>query len=311
MKRSDSRVKKVNLLSRDFVYYNMIFPARTILSLVFLCFCICLNADAAVLPDSTGVKTVDGKTFIVYKVQAKESWYGIAKRYDISTEELQSANPNSSKVLKIDEEILIPQPTIPAKEEIQKAGTLREAIYYDVKKKETLYSIARTYNTIPDSLRKWNDIKGKKVKSGQRIIVGYNITIIEPPKKDIVVEKPKPVTPPSAKPKGTIKKDTTKKVNEVLKVKRAVKETGVASWISDADENANMFFALHRTAVPGTIIKVTNKMNKKYVFVKVLGALPDTGDNFDIIIKLSKSSAEKLGVRDRRFQCQLDYTVLE
>jgi LysM repeat protein len=257
------------------------------------------------------MKTEDGKTFIVYKVQAKESWYRIAKHHNLSIEELRSANPKSSKVLKIDEEILIPQPAVPVIIQPQKPDTLRETVYYDVKKKETLYSIAKTYNTIPDSLKKWNNIKGKKVKSGQRIIVGYKITIIEPPKKD-TVEKAKPVPPPSSKPKNTTaKKDTTKKANEPLKVKRSVSETGVASWIGEADENANMFFALHRTAPPGTIIKVTNKMNKKYVFVKVLGALPDTGDNYDLIVKLSKSSAEKLGVRDRRFQCQLDYTVME
>jgi LysM repeat protein len=301
----------VNLLFRPFVYYNMIFPSRTLISLVFFCLCVCFYADAVVLPDSTGVKTEDGRIFIVYKVKAKESWYGISKRYNISTEELQAVNPKASKVLKIDEEILIPQPDVAIVVELQKPDTLRETIYYDVKKKETLYSIAKTYNTTPDSLKKWNNIKGKKVKSGQRIIVGFKITIIEPPKKD-TVEKAKPVPPPSSKTKNaTVKKDTTKKTNEPPKVKRTVSESGVASWIGEADENANMFFALHRSAPPGTIIKVTNKMNKKYVFVKVLGTLPDTGDNYDLIVKLSKSSAEKLGVRDRRFQCQLDYTVME
>jgi LysM repeat protein len=268
---------------------------------------------SCVLPDSTGMKTIDGKNYIVHKVEAKETWYGIAKRYSFSADELQIANPQS-KDLKAGQEVLIPQHSpIIKREPLPKADTIKEAIYYDVKKKETLYSIAKTYNTVPDSLKKWNNISSKKVKSGAKLIVGYKITIIEPPKPamDTVADKVKPVSPPKAKTKSTSsKKDTSSKKNEPPKVKRPVSENGIASWIGD-DSSTTIYYALHRTAPPGTIIKVTNKMNKKYVFVKVLAALPDTGDNYDLVIKISKSSAEKLGVRDRRFQCELNYSVTE
>jgi LysM repeat protein len=255
-------------------------------------------------PDSTGVKNVDGKNFIVYKVNAKEGWFGIAKKYNLSTPELQQANPKSGKDLKVGQEILIPIPVIVTKESVTKTTVVRDPVYYDVKKKETLYSISKKYNTVPDSLKKWNNISDKKVKSDERLIVGYMARVIEPPppppKKDTVVEKPKPVVKP--KPKTTAPP----------KVKHPVDEQGIAAWIDDgADEKSTVYYALHRTAPPGTIIKVTNNMNKKYVFVKVLASLPDTGDNYDLIIKISKSTAEKLGVRDRRFQCELNYSVTE
>ncbi len=93
--------------------------------------------------------------------------------------------------------------------------------------------------------------------------------------------------------------------------RKQVSETGVASWIRDDDINPNKYYGLHRYASIGTIIKVINKMNGKYVFVKVVGSLPDTGDNKDLIIKISKASAEKLGVRDSRFQCELNFGVTE
>ena len=86
-------------------------------------------------------------------------------------------------------------------------------------------------------------------------------------------------------------------------------EQGVATWIDDENINPNKYFALHRGAPVGTIMKVTNRMNKRTVFVKVVGKLPDTGDNDNIILKISKASAEKLGVRDQRFQCDLSYGV--
>jgi rare lipoprotein A (peptidoglycan hydrolase) len=95
------------------------------------------------------------------------------------------------------------------------------------------------------------------------------------------------------------------------KARREVFENGVASWIRDDDINPNKYYALHRSAPIGTIIKVTNKMNNKYVFVKVVGSLPNTGDNTDLVIKISKASAEKLGVHDSKFQSELSYGVNE
>jgi LysM repeat protein len=259
----------------------------------------------ALVPDSIGVKTTGDKNFIIHKISAKETWYGIAKQYGVSIDELKKTNTPTSE-LNAGEEILIPRSMVSKKEVVLMADTIKEPIYYDVKKKETLYSISKTFSTIPDSLKKWNNISGKKVKSGQRIIVGYKITIVEPPKPDTVAKEVKIAPIPVPKVKPAIEKKS------VAVKRRPVSEQGVASWIGgDDDTTSKMFFALHRTAPQGTIIKVTNKMNRKYVFVKVLGTLPDTGDNYDLIIKLSKSSAEKLGVRDKRFQCELNYSVEE
>ena len=95
------------------------------------------------------------------------------------------------------------------------------------------------------------------------------------------------------------------------KSRKEITESGIASWIRDDDINPNKYYALHRTAPIGTIIRVTNKMNNKYVFVKVVGTLPDTGDNNDLVIKISKASAEKLGVHDSRFQSELSYGIME
>jgi hypothetical protein len=47
------------------------------------------------------------------------------------------------------------------------------------------------------------------------------------------------------------------------------------------------------------------------IYVKVVGRLPDTGENEGILIKVSKAGADKLGVIDERFQAQLVYGVSE
>src|ERR1043166_9441072 len=109
----------------------------------------CAFSFAKALPDSVGVKTVEGNKFIVYKVEAKEGWFGIAKRYNLSTYELQQSNPKAGKSLKKGEELLIPMAETVDKETLKQPLVIRDPVYYDAKKKETLYSIAKNNNTIP------------------------------------------------------------------------------------------------------------------------------------------------------------------
>ena len=88
-------------------------------------------------------------------------------------------------------------------------------------------------------------------------------------------------------------------------------ETGVVSWFGDGDLNQNKFYALHRTAPIGTIIKVTNRMNNNSVFVKVVGALPTTGDNENIILKITQAAAQRIGALDQKFQAELNYAIAQ
>jgi LysM repeat protein len=92
---------------------------------------------------------------------------------------------------------------------------------------------------------------------------------------------------------------------------KQINETGVAAWIMDGELNQNKYYALHRNAPVGTIVKVTNRMNGKYVFVKVVGLLPNTGDNDNLIIKISQAASNKINVLDSKFQAELSYGIPE
>ena len=89
-----------------------------------------------------------------------------------------------------------------------------------------------------------------------------------------------------------------------------VTETGVATWIQEGQVNPDKYYALHRTAPIGTIIKVTNRMNNQFVYVKVVGSLPDTGENENIIIKVSQAVSSKLNALDPLFQVELSYGMM-
>jgi hypothetical protein len=47
----------------------------------------------------------------------------------------------------------------------------RREWYHTVRRGEALASIARTFNTSPDSLRKWNNIEGNRIRIGEKLLV--------------------------------------------------------------------------------------------------------------------------------------------
>ena len=207
-----------------------------------------------------------------------------------------------------------------------------------VKAKETLFSISKNYGIKVDDLKKWNKIGPEGLHPGDQLFVSApklpvrekttpkEITATKPaahpihldtfstvapkPQTEVAPVKITEVTPTVEPTIVSGVKDTSKSKNTgyvFAKGRKQVIEQGVASWIEDQDFNANKYYALHRTAPKGTIIKITNRMNQKSVFVKVIGVLPETGDNEGLLIKISKASADKLGVLDRRFQADLVY----
>jgi len=70
-------------------------------------------------------------------------------------------------------------------------------------------------------------------------------------------------------------------------------------------------YAMHRYAPIGTIIRVVNPMNKRVVYCKVIGKLPDTGNNEGIVIKLSQNATKQLKAIDAVFLVRMDYFTME
>ncbi len=305
---------------------------------------------AAIPPDSSKYKWIKGEKFLLHKVVPKETWTSIARKYDLEMEQVMKANQGVID-LKIGQIINIPvkqEKKAEPSENQQKANGLssnRSAVYHSVKQGETMFSISKTYNVTTDEIRKWNGIEGNNLKSGQQIIVGYssssanqdlktksensvtlkqenqlsaadkNITTITETKSAEPANKPEKPVLASIEKGGMPLPEPVMNSKEISKsggkILSQVSESGICAWITDGDNQSSRFFALHRTAPMGTIIKVTNKMNGKSVFVKVVGVLPDTGENDKVIIKISDTAVERLGALDQHFQVDLSYGILK
>ena len=228
------------------------------------------------------------------------------------------------------------------KKTVSQSKKIEKVKTHTVLKSETVYSISKKYNVDVDVLKAWNKLKTNNISLGQKLIIRENsavekmkevdrtstteivpVRVTKAPEKVSEVEKPiveKMSVPEIEKParneKGISSNEDEHKAESTKPVvfangRKEVNEIGVAAWIEDEEINPNKYYALHRTAPVGTIIKVTNKMNSRAVYVKVVGKLPSTGDNDGVLIKISKAGAEKLGVLDERFQAELLYGISE
>ena len=217
-----------------------------------------------------------------------------------------------------------------------------EANFHIVIQSQTLFSISRMYGKSVDQIKKWNNLPSNSISIGQKLIVsnkGFNENnsvqgnVI--PKTTITskVEEIQPsVNMSQNKISEDAKKESAKDVkendtnisseNKLSEINKAsdekivfakgryeVKENGLATFMVEDDSNSNKFYALHRTAPVGTIVRVLNTTNSKKIFVKVIGTLPETKENEGSLIKISKASADKLDVSEKSFPADLLYGI--
>ena len=116
------------------------------------------EAVTKAIVEYTGGKYVAPAGSNYYTVKSGDSLWSISKKFGITVDELKSANNLSSNLLSVGQNLIIPG------KEAQATGD-----EYVVKKGDTLYSIARKYNTSVDNLKSINNITTDSLAIGQII----------------------------------------------------------------------------------------------------------------------------------------------
>ena len=113
---------------------------------------------------SIGQKLIIGKTTYsnVYTVKKGDTLYSIARNYNTTVDEIKKANNLSSNSLSIGQELVIP-----TKSENQTVSTQT----YTVKKGDTLYNIAKNFNTTVTDIKKLNNLNSNILSVGQKLII--------------------------------------------------------------------------------------------------------------------------------------------
>jgi len=112
--------------------------------------------------DSIGMETVNGKKFVLHKVEAKETLFSISRRYRTTVAEIVQNNQGADSGLEVGRVLRIPYTSSPA----QPATTT-----HTVATGETLYSISRKYNIPVDDLKSWNNLKENSLSVGQVLVL--------------------------------------------------------------------------------------------------------------------------------------------
>lgn len=136
---------------------------------------------------------------------------------------------------------------------------------------------------------------------------------IPPAKKETEKKQTEPaqtVEVVNSKPAKHIKGGTFKPMYESQeKTGETVKEEATAGiFKSTSGWTDKKYYCLHNTAAPGTIIKITNPANKKFVYAKVLDLIPDIQQNNNLTIIISNAAADELGATENNFNCLLNYS---
>jgi LysM repeat protein len=208
-----------------------------------------ISLNAIAMPnDSIGVKTVDGKQYIMHKVTKGEGVYGISKKYGVPSASIFAANEGSSAGIKINQVLLIPKSaastttatTTTAATTTTTSVKKVEKKYHVVESGQTLSSIAKKYTTSVDAIQKLNNLKSTNIQLGQKLIVGETTSTVQQTAQAKPTPKPTPKPVEVAEETPEIADDTKPdpKINQ--KVEPASPDNVVV--VTDkmvADKNSN------------------------------------------------------------------------
>lgn len=325
--------------------------------------------------DSTGVILKNERVYILHKVENGQGLYGIGRRYGVDWTKIRDANPGSAASMLPGQILIVPTgktekqffgnktpkysknsnayskpkekvpPPVTKKTTIEKTEKTSFTILYNIKKGETLFSIAQKFGTTVDFLKQLNKLKSETVSEGMDLLVPMTEdtnadSLIKEKQKEaektqkeldeiaakIAAEKKSEskkidTLTSKEKPENNTSKETTKEKNAdtkgvtyTIKIENfaeydveKVTETGYGKVTTDTKINQSKDWVIHHNAPENTIILITNPANNKTVYVKVVKNF-ERKDGDPLIIYLTKNTADYLNLNKKdKFAVNLSF----
>ena len=118
----------------------------------------------------TFANTDDMPMYVSYTVKRGDNLYSIAKEFNTSVDEIMRDNGLTSGLLSIGQVLKIRSNNTSIEECFGTDYSSSDTVYF-VKKGDSLYSIARKFNTSVDSIKRKNDLKTTVLQIGQNLII--------------------------------------------------------------------------------------------------------------------------------------------
>src|SRR5690554_1462068 len=165
-------------------------PLSKVFAILLLMSIGCQLLRAQGLPYET--VTVDGQSYYKYKVQPGEGLYAISRTFSVSVAEILRHNPGANSGLQSGQELLIPSASPPASQAPSNAPSpavntppataspdQNITFNHTVISGETVYSIAKMYNTTVEEVYRLNPASREGIREGQVLAIPQRRVISE------------------------------------------------------------------------------------------------------------------------------------
>lgn len=256
---------------------------------------------SAASASSKPATTTSAKTHVVQK---GETLYSISRATGVNVSDIKKFNNMKDNEISVGQELALTAsgtvnsaPKTEPKETPKATTSTSSAQKHTVKKGETLFSVSQKYGVQVNDLIKANNLTSSSLNEGQVLLIpATGIAKVEPEK----IEK-KEV--PAYK---TVNKPTKTKEADYFSKKRyeRITEDGAANSWNGGTLESKYSYCLHKTAPIGTVIKITNKSNERFVYARVIGN-DVQGTN---LITVNKTVQNRLEIKnDEVFNVAISY----
>jgi LysM repeat protein len=234
----------------------------------------------AVTPPVVAAPTTTSNNAIYHTVAAKETMYGLSKKYNVSIENLKKWNNTTADGFAIGANIIVG---------------------YNAATAATKPAVAEPKPVVKPAPK---PVEPKPVEP-----TPTPTTVVDKP----VVQEPVKPTPVITKPtEPTTDKAPLDFAGGAFKnnysANNTTGETGKASvFLSLSGWEDGRYYCLHNQAAQGSIAKITNNNTGKTIYAKVVDVMPDIKKNKGTMVRVSNAAASELGVNTDAFDCTITF----
>lgn len=223
--------------------------------------------------DSIGTKIINGEKFIQHKITKGETLYSLNRKYNIPIDIIKKNNPIKAEKLTVGETLLIPMP-------------------------------GNKTNAANDNTQKADDSVKKTEKANRGDIEVKNIPA------DKVIENMPAIPEPGPKPEYLPQSASmTNRLNGLGEPVWAVKLTGKIEVFTDSRIQQEPMYALHNEIPEGTLIKIINPVNEKFVIVKTLKPSNSQILKDEVFLYISPVAARYLDIKSDPEKMEMRFTL--
>jgi LysM repeat protein len=242
---------------------------------------------------------------VYYKIKEKEGLYRVAVNHNnLPLEALKKWNSIKGESVKSGTRLIVGY--LKVKKELSPlagSGTGNSIGAAEIAVTEERKRVTPEVEIKPVAEKETKKIKGKEKDAVIKTVIADNNENVKTITEAPVSEKPKRVLDKNS---GT---DDFKALYEQQeKNAESFEVTGNAGvFKSTSGWTDRKYYCLYNSASTGTIIKITNPANGKFVFAKVLDLIPDINQNEGLLLVISNAAADALGATEGNFNCAVKH----